>query len=214
MFVSERFRSKEVNMRNVWTEAREFYKNTFYVGNSKAHDMQHIKEVHSNMRDLIKSENLESQTDEHIVMLCAYLHDIFCESHRSQHHIKAKEYVDANSDVYLQRLSQDERDVLGLAVLEHRSSCNMKPSNVYSRLLQIADKGPADADRIFQRCRDYNRQVGDSEEDTEKRICHILERKYGENGYFYKDEEYCRMYAKEVAALKQRVKEHLKKYKH
>ena len=170
-------------------KVREFYK-PFYDAGDEAHKIDHADSV----CDL--ALELNEVYDEKLVILSAYIHDIFNAKDRKNHHKLAFEYVIDAKDRFLQELSQDELKLVAHAVLEHRGSFKGKFYSLLSEIISGADRGLANLEEIIIRSCKFNK--GNAKEVLE----HIKD-KYATGGYGNYPPLIQRKFAKELKEFKE-----------
>lgn len=190
-------------------EAREYYKNTFYVNNDIGHKIDHIDSVFVGMVEL--AHKVKAKVDIDVIFMCAYLHDIKSNEDRKNHHTLAGEYVEAISDPWLSMFSQGEITLIANAVREHRASRVVEPFSMYSTLIRLADKGVPEFQAIVERIAKANVKSIPANLSTEEhgklinKVIHHLEEKYSRTGYITTDVEYVTMYKEELETLWKRI---------
>ena len=186
----------DINMLTGWKkEARAYYDDRFYSKNDEAHRINHADDVYSTMLSINEKLKLQLNTD--MIFMTAYCHDIFSSIARTHHHILARDYVVDRGDKFLHYFNYDERELIGKAVLEHRSSGSCKYSNDYSRAIKIADKGKPVLKDYVRRIYNYH-DKSMSSSDILKSIVKHLEEKFGRLGYAFKCDYYREYYKDEL----------------
>lgn len=189
-----------------YSEARDFYKENFYDNNDKAHMIDHADDVYANLKELVDSENLK--VDDDVVFLTAYTHDIYTGINRGKHHELASKYALKRGDKYLELMNDGEIDLISRGVRNHRSSGN--PKNRITRfevLMAIADKGKLALGDMLKRSFSYNMSKNDKLSDIDVAglvLIHMID-KFGESGYGYADEEYGKVYGREIEEVKKGI---------
>ncbi len=175
---------KEKKMRLFRDEVREYYK-SYYENSDEAHLIDHPDSV----CDLALKINKEF--DETLVILSAYIHDIFNKKDRKNHHKLAYEYVINSDDKYLKELSDQERKLIAHAVLEHRASFKGIYYSKLSEIISSADRGLPDFKHVIKRSIKFNNNNID---DVYK---HIKE-KYTTDGYAVFPDAYREIFSDEL----------------
>ena len=166
-------------------EVRVYYQ-PYYEKSDEAHLINHADDV----CDLALKINREC--DEKLVILAAYLHDMFNRDNRAKHNELAYKYVLTADDKFLKELSCEERKQVAYAVLEHRASFKGKFYSPLSEIISAADRGFPDLDFIVIRSMKFNNG------NARKVYAHIS-RKYGTNGYAKYPEIYQKIFSEELA---------------
>jgi len=171
---------------------RDFYK-PFYDKGDLAHKIDHANSV----CDLALKLN-SGKYKEELVILAAYLHDIFNAKDRKNHHKLAFEYVLNKKDKFLQNLSTNDLNLVAHAILEHRGSFK---GNFYSKLSEIissADRGEPNLEKIIIRSLQFNKG-------NAKEVLAHIKNKYSYNGYGRYPKLYEEYFQKEIKIFKDKV---------
>jgi len=136
-------------------KVREFYK-PFYDAGDEAHKIDHADIV----CDL--ALKLNEIYYEKLVILSAYIYDIFNATDRKNHHKLAFVYIIDAKDRFLQKLSQDELKLIAHSLLEHIGSFKGKFYSLLSEIICGADRGFADLEEIIIRSCKFN--IGDAKD--------------------------------------------------
>lgn len=181
---------------------RKYYGDKFYISNDDAHGIEHADEVCDLM--LKMNKELSLNLDKTIIILAAYIHDIYSDDEgRAIHHQLANSYVLGIKDKILNYLSRDSKVTIANAVKEHRASYKGEFSSVLSELLSSADRGYPNFQNI------YNRALKYAKGNEEQTKLHLID-KFGREGYanfpdmyknFFKDE--LELLYKEIDNLKE-----------
>ena len=174
-------------------EVREFYK-PFYDDGDEAHKIDHADSV----CDL--ALKLNEDYDEKLIILAAYIHDIFNATDRKNHHKLAYEYVLKAEDKFLQSLSDEELKLVAYAVLEHRGSFKGEFYSLFSEIISGADRGLSNLEEIIIRSCKYNN--GDAKE-----VLDHIKDKYATGGYGIYPPLIQKRFAKELAEFKKQCDE-------
>ncbi len=182
-------------------EARTYYEEMFLTHNDAGHDMEHVDEVWRNALTIISKSDNREQYDLDVMFLAVYCHDLFATTDRKIHHVLAANYVINRTDIFLDRFSNGVLRDIGHAVLEHRASGKLTPSNKYSRVLKSADKGIPNLDRTIERIILSNMGTAITNDELTQHVYDHLIEKFGRDGYLYDDKEYAETYREELTTL-------------
>ncbi|MBQ9318726.1 MAG: HD domain-containing protein [Bacilli bacterium] len=173
-----------------------------YEKNDIGHGIEHIKYVIR--RSLKFAEKIEDINMEMVYVIAAY-HDI-------GHHIDAKNHEKISAEMLLndeklkEFFTDEEINIMSIAVEDHRSSSDIIPRNIYGKIVSSADRNVS-VSKTLERCYFYNLKHNPNlSEDDIIEICRLfLLKKYGINGYardknFFDDDEYMK-YLDELTAL-------------
>jgi len=166
-------------MQQFIKNVREFYK-PYYHKNDKAHSISHADDVCNLALKMNKG-----RYDEKLIILSAYIHDIFNYLDRARHNELAYEYVVEAKDKFLKELNSSELKLVAYAVLEHRAKFKGKFYSKLSETISSADRGEPKIELIVIRSMHFN--SGDA-----KSVVSHIKRKYSKDGYakfpkIYKD---------------------------
>jgi len=150
-------------------EVREFYK-PYYDKNDLAHSISHADDV----CELALKMNRDCSKK--LVVLSAYIHDIFNSIDRAKHHILAYEYVLKRSDKYTKTLDEKSLLYVAHAVLEHRSSFKGEFYSKLSEVISAADRGEPSLVPIIIRSMQFNNANADD-------VVYHIKDKYTKDGY-------------------------------
>lgn len=174
-------------MENFRRDVREFYKEHYRDGDA-AHLIDHADDV----CDLALKINTD--LDEKLIILAAYLHDMFNATNRAIHNELAFEYVLKAQDKFLTQLSKDELHTVAHAVLEHRASFKGEFYSKLSELISAADRGLPNLEAIVVRSMKFNNANADDV------YAHIKD-KYGSGGYAKYPDVYREIFKEELEAF-------------
>ena len=163
-----------------------------YEKNEIGHGINHIKYVIR--RSLMFAKDIKNINLEMVYVVAAY-HDI-------GHHIDAKNHEEISAGILLndnklkEFFNEEEINIMSIAVMDHRSSSDIIPRNIYGKIVSSADRNTS-VDKTLERCYCYNKKHH-SELTKEEIIeeCRLfLLKKYGINGYardkmYFEDLEY------------------------
>jgi len=178
-------------MQKFIDEVRAYYA-PYYEDGDQAHLIDHADEVCSLALDINKG------CDEKLVILAAYIHDIFNATDRKNHNILAFEYVLEANDKFLQSLTDKELLLVAHAVLEHRASYKGKYYSQLSKIISSADRGKPDIKATVIRSMKFNNA---NAQDVYK---HIKE-KYASSGYAKYPQIYKEFFGKELEKFQEAV---------
>ena len=163
-----------------------------YEKNDIGHGIEHIKYVIR--RSLMFAKDIDNINMEMVYVIAAY-HDI-------GHHIDAKNHEEVSALILLndnklkEFFSDEEINIMSIAVMDHRSSSDSIPRNIYGKIVSSADRN-TNVDKTLERCYCYNKKHHSelTEEDIIEECRLFLLKKYGINGYardkmFFEDLEY------------------------
>ncbi len=176
-------------------KAREYYNKKFYSNNDSAHKIDHADDVHKSM--IVISNKLKLNLDTELMFMIAYIHDIFSSIDRNNHHALAYDYVMDRCDNFISMFEYHEREIIAIAIKEHRASGNCKFSNKYSLALKIADKGKPILDNIVKRSYLFHKQTVSDDVAISNVVNHI-KTKYSRLGYAFKCDYYRHYYGNEL----------------
>ncbi len=148
---------------------REFYK-PFYDNGDEAHKIDHADSVCDLALELNEVYN------EKLIILSAYIHDIFNAKDRKNHHKLAFKYVIGAEDKFLKELSNQELELVAHAVLQHRGSFKGEFFSLLSEIISGADRGLNNLEEVIIRSCKYNN--GDAKE-----VLDHIKDKYATGGY-------------------------------
>ena len=156
-------------MQKFKKEVRAFYK-PYYDKGDEAHTIAHADDV---CKLALKMNS--GEYDEKLIVLSAYIHDIFNSANRAKHHKLAYEYVLKADDRFLKELNKDELELVAHATLEHRASFKGEFFSKLSEIISSADRGEPKIEPIVVRCMQFNSNVDSVVE-------HVKD-KYSKSGY-------------------------------
>ena len=175
-------------MKKYREEIRSHYQ-AFYTYGDPAHLIDHADSV----CDL--ALHINKECNEHLVILAAYMHDMFNATNRPIHNELAYEYVLKAEDKFLQKLSEAEILEVAHAVLEHRASFKGEFYSPLSAIISSADRGLPDLDFIVRRSMKFNK--GNAED-----VYSHIRSKYGVKGYANYPNVYQEIFEKELALFR------------
>jgi len=175
---------QEQNLLQFRQAVREFYSH-YYKDGDLAHQIDHADYV-CNL-----ALQLNQECDPKLIILAAYIHDIFNATDRKNHHTLAYNYVLESNNKFLKELSEQERKLVAHAVLEHRASFKGEFYSKLSEIISSADRGTPDIKRVVIRSMQFNN--GDA-----KSVYKHIKSKYGTNGYAKYPQSYQEIFSKEL----------------
>ncbi|MNF21516.1 hypothetical protein D3C81_176670 [compost metagenome] len=173
-----------------------------YRCNDLAHQIGHFNAVEVCGNEI--NNRLKLGYDPKMIMLVAYLHDMFAWS-RVNHHIMSWQYVLTSDMDLLCTLTGPERKLVAYGCKEHRASFGGKFTSAFSELMNSADRElPGNVPAMLERAIQYrvdNLGWTDNEESRlavrDDAVAHIKE-KFGDGGYARYPEMYLRCFAAEL----------------
>ncbi len=182
---------REQKLLDFQKEVRAFYE-PFYKDGDLAHQIDHADSVCELALEINK------ECDPKLVILTAYIHDIFNATDRKNHNQLAYEYVLEAKDKFLKELSKEELLLVAHAVLEHRASFKGKFYSKLSEIISSADRGKPDIKEVVIRSMQFN---GGNTQDVYKH----LKEKYGSNGYAKYPQSYQNFFHKELEHFQNKI---------
>jgi len=110
-----------------------------YQHTDKAHDILHIREVADNALTIV--DDLKLDVNKEHLLLAVYIHDMFSNVDRDNHHTLAYNYAMNSSDIFFENIEQRDRLDIAMAVREHRASHKGSYYSLLSEILASADRG-------------------------------------------------------------------------
>ena len=175
-------------MKKYREEIRSHYQ-AFYTYGDPAHLIDHADSV----CDL--ALHINKECNEHLVILAAYMHDMFNANNRPIHNELAYAYVLKAEDKFLKKLSEAEILEVAHAVLEHRGCFTGTFYSPLSAIISSADRGLPDLDFIVIRSMKFNNE---NAEDVHKYVTG----RYGTEGYANYPDVYRAMFNDELTEFK------------
>jgi hypothetical protein len=161
-----------------------------YAINDPGHREEHFIKVEEAGLRITKRLKSDAWWDEDLVILFAWLHDLFSWS-RINHHQMSAFWVRTTNYKHVAFLSDNVRELLARACEEHRASYKGGYSSLFSQAMAAADRGIPDMGKIeemVERSIQYHMAgmggevVSSSVEARKIAIAHV-KHKYGSNGY-------------------------------
>lgn len=178
-----------------------------YQLNDAAHREDHFEEVFETGIDINKRLNLGFSKN--LIMMAAYLHDLFAWS-RENHHVLSAEFVDGTCHPMITVLTKEDRKLLSTACFCHRASYKGEFPNSFAELINAADRGaPSSVEAMLERAMLYriSRNYLGSNDDLKKDSVTHLKEKYGTKGYARYSPMYLKCYGSELRALQKEIDE-------
>ena len=169
-------------------------KNIFpsYAKNDLGHNLEHIEYV---IKRSLKFAQMVPNINYQMVYVIAAYHDI-------GHYIDAKNHEKVSSEMLLQDqsllnwFSEEEIQIMGDAVCDHRASLDKEPRSNYGKIVSSADRNTT-IDLVLKRTYEYrikHNLNASLDEIIEESRLHLIN-KFGKDGYarekmYFPDEEY------------------------
>lgn len=125
-----------------------------YQHTDKAHDILHIREVADNALAMVDEMKIDINK-EHI-LLAVYIHDMFSNVDRGNHHILAYNYAMKSSDIFFENIEHRDRVDIAMAVREHRASHKGGYYSIMSEVLASADRSNINLEDMIVRSYLFN----------------------------------------------------------
>lgn len=162
-----------------------------YELNDKGHNLVHINNVLNRAFEI--SANYE--VDENMLYTIVCYHDIACHIDRETHEILSSEILFADDNLR-KFFSEAQMEIMRDAVVDHRSSLEYVPRNIYGKILSSADR-KVDIDDYMRSSMGFqkNKEPNSTDDELIEHSYTFAIKKFGKNGYavkkFYvKDETY------------------------
>lgn len=171
----------------------------YFSKNDRSHQAPHFISVRKT--GLYIKRKLKLDEEESIIVLAAWVHDLFAHS-RENHHVLSHDWVLATDYHFVVNLPVGKRQELALACLEHRGSYEGKFSGLLSEILSSADRGfPGSMDEHLRRSYIFAIDRGATRAEAKvTSIIHIYS-KYGTNGYARYPDMYTKVFKREIQKL-------------
>ena len=176
-------------MKGITESLRNYAEETIfplYETCDAAHGPEHIRTVIENSLELAESllaEGLDMDID--MVYTVAVYHDVGVRYGRKDHEETSAKWL--REDKALKRwFTEEQIQVMGEAVEDHRASRQEPPRNLYGRIVSEADRD-LEPERIVRRCLEYGVEYFPemNEEQQIVRTADHIREKYGEGGYLH-----------------------------
>ena len=162
-----------------------------YELNDKGHNLVHINNVLSRAFEIAKNY----EVDENMLYTIVCFHDIACHIDREMHEVLSAERL--YNDEKLKKFFSDEQiEIMRDAVVDHRSSLEYVPRNIYGKILSSADR-KVDVDDYMRSSIGFqkNKEPNSTDDELIEYSYKFAIKKFGKNGYavkkFYvKDDKY------------------------
>lgn len=183
-----------------------------YAINDPAHREKHFMEVEAAGLKIVDRLGSGAGISEEMVILFAWLHDLFSWS-RINHHQMSAAWVRTTNYRHVAHLSAGARERLARACEEHRASYKGGYSSLFSQAMAAADRGIPRVDGIeaaIERSFQYHMAgMGDKkdvsqQEAREIAVAHI-KHKYGSNGYARWPELTKELFGEELKAYQEAI---------
>ena len=170
-----------------------------YDKNEKAHDISHIINVINHAFNISKNYDV----DLNMIYTIASFHDI-------GHHIDKENHETISADIMSKDenlkefFNSEEREIIKLAIEDHRASSSRIPRSIYGKIISAADKNltvEIAITRTYLYSKKYYPEFTHSE--LYEEIYNHLNEKFGKNGYakvYVEDEDY-NNFKKDLIAL-------------
>lgn len=175
-----------------------------YSLNDPAHQVKHFDAVEK--CGIIINERLGLGFDHKLIMMVAYIHDMFAWS-RHNHHELSSLWVHTTDCEIITELSSSERHMVAAGCREHRASRKEDFSSVFAELMNAADREiPGDVTNMVDRAIAFRIARGFTYKDAVlPAIAHIKD-KFGPGGYARYPDLYVRCFAEELDKQRQEIK--------
>ena len=172
-----------------------------YELNDKGHNLVHINNVLSRAFEIAKKYDV----DENILYAIICFHDIACHIDREKHEVLSAERL-YNDNQLKEFFSDEEIEIMRDAVVDHRSSLEYVPRNIYGKILSSADR-KVDIDDYMRSSMGFqkNKEPNSTDEELIEHSYTFAIKKFGKNGYavkkFYVEDEKYEKFLKELQDL-------------
>lgn len=177
-----------------------------YALNDKAHQVEHFNAVERCGLEI--NLRLQLNYDPKLIMLVAYLHDMFAHSRHNHHELSAF-WVQTTDCSLITELTSSERHMVAAGCREHRASRLEDFSSVFAELMNAADRElPGDVAHMLERAMLYRQKNFPEmtvEHAMEESVKHIKE-KFGPGGYARYPDLYIRCFSEELNKQRQDIK--------
>lgn len=172
--------------------------------NDKAHRVNHFDKVAE--AAIIINERLDLGFQTRLIMIVSYLHDLFAWD-REVHHQRSHDWMlteGKSNDLINRYVYPFELDMVAKACLEHRASFKGEFSNLFSDLMNSADRQvPTKVEDLLSRARDFykDRNPGASEREVNEAANFHIKEKYGREGYARYPDMYLEVFGEELEGI-------------
>lgn len=169
----------------------------YYLINDEAHQIDHVVAVCDRAIEINEHQNLG--LDRRMIVIAALTHDLFTRF-RSNHHIMAYHFLETAREPWLVGFTNDEKQLMAFACLEHRASWKGDYTSLLSELIATADRGvPGNLDELVWRCYLYGRdRLKENHQDAKERIIPHLVAKLCKDDYGKNPPLYATVYGKRI----------------
>ena len=154
--------------------------------NDTAHNLFHVYGVCVRTLEICNTLKV-SRRDTELSFMGSFLHDIGCRYDRKNHHIIGRSIAEEMLKSELTGLyTEEEIGIIGLAVLEHRSSGKYCPESLVSQIVSVADSGMPNIQHYIKRAVVF--RIDNGETCVNKLISEVIEHlheKFGGTGYHW-----------------------------
>lgn len=172
-----------------------------YNLNDKGHNLVHIKNVMDRAFEIAQKYEL----DENMLFVVVCFHDIACHVDRENHEVLSAQrlYNDNNLKKFF---NEEQIEIMRDAVVDHRSSLEYIPRNIYGKILSSADR-KVDIDDYMRASMGFEKkkEPNSTDEDLINRSYEFAIKKFGRNGYavkkFYVEDDRYAKFLKELQDL-------------
>ena len=172
-----------------------------YELNDKGHNLRHINNVLARAFEIAEKYDV----DKNMLYTIVCFHDIACHINREKHEVLSAERLFADDNLR-EFFTEEQMEIMRDAVIDHRSSLEYIPRNLYGKILSSADR-KVDVDDYMLSSMGFhkNKEPGATDEEMiEHSYCHAI-KKFGKNGYavkkFYVEDEKYEKFLKELQDL-------------
>ena len=184
-----------------------------YELNDKGHNLTHINNVLDRAFEIAEKYEI----DKNMLYTIVCFHDIACHIDREKHEVLSAErlLLDKNLKDFF---SDDELQIMHDAVVDHRSSLEYIPRNLYGKILSSADR-KVDIDDYMRSSMGFQKKKEPNISDDELIECsyQFAIKKFGKNGYavkkFYVEDEKYEKFLSELQYLIDNKNEYIKRAK-
>ena len=153
-----------------------------YDLNDKGHNIVHINNVLNRAFEIAEKYDV----DENMLYTVVCFHDIACHINREEHEVLSSKRL-YEDDNLRQFFNEEQIEIMRDAVVDHRSSLEYVPRNIYGKILSSADR-KVDVDDYMRASMGFqkNKEPDSTDEELiEQSYLHAI-RKFGRNGYAVK----------------------------
>lgn len=181
-----------------------------YRMNDQAHQIQHFNAVEVCGNEI--NNRLKLGYDPKLIMLVAYLHDMYANI-RFNHHEMSAHFVRTTDDPVIAALSPEDRELVAIGCQEHRASRKEAFTHEFGALMNAADRElPGNVPQMLERAIQYRLDDLCKENTPEDRsavypdaVAHIKE-KFGPGGYANYPDLYLNCFAAELEQQRKDIK--------